>query len=530
MSKRIRIFTSLSLVLVGLLLFSSVAAAAGGGRGNVPLERARQVLEERLMGVPGIAGIAHSEESGEIVVLLENEKARGKSPVWFEGYTVRRVVVGTIRALSAPVAEPVAPETLDAISPLRRAAVTPLVGGVSLSAHVEGQYWAGTLGMVTYDNKLLSNAHVIALDLNNNWLASGTPVIQPGTLDGGTTYDQVGMLEKYIPIKFKGKARNYADAAIASISPGIAVDSGRQFSESDDYWISGTTTVNPGDTVRKSGRTSGITLNEVYLTNASVNVDYGGGHTAYFVDQIIVWEPFIDPGDSGSAVDKNGSFVGLAFASSDLYGIVCKASHIIDGLGIALEPTTPPELVGIDVSPATASIAVSDTQQFTATGTYSDSTTADLTGDATWSSSDDGVATVSPSGLATGVSAGPATISASTGSISGSASLTVTEALPELTVQVKTDKASYGIGDTVEITATVTAGGSAVSGASVLVEVTTGKGKVRFSATDTTNESGEATFQYTISRRDGTGTYTVNAEASADGDSDSDSAPFNVSK
>ena len=90
MSKRIRIFTSLSLVLVGLLLFSSVAAAAGGGRGNVPLERARQVLEERLMGVPGIAGIAHSEESGEIVVLLENEKARGKSPVWFEGYTVRR--------------------------------------------------------------------------------------------------------------------------------------------------------------------------------------------------------------------------------------------------------------------------------------------------------------------------------------------------------------------------------------------------------------------------------------------------------
>jgi hypothetical protein len=516
MSRRMRVYTSLSLVLVGLLLFGSGSALAGGNssHGDVPLEKARQVLEERLADVPGFAGIAHSTEAGEIIVFLENDHAKGMTPVRFDGFPVRQEVVGTFYALPTQLVEPVAPGVTEIVSSSRQDAVSPLVGGISLSAYVEGQHWAGTLGMVTYDNRLLSNAHVLALDLANNVLPMGTPIVQPGSYDGGTGTSRVGALERYIPIKFKGKAPNYADAAIATLDPGIEADSGWQFDESGDYQILGTTTVSEGDTVRKSGRTTGTTTGEVYLTNASAWVDYGFGHKAYFVDQVIVLQPFIDSGDSGSAVDKQGSFVGLVFAGSDTHAIVCKASHIVDGLGIALEPRT---LESMDITPKTASIAQGGTQQFTATGKYSDGSTADLTTEADWTSDPTAVATVDALGLATGVGVGTATITATLDGFQDSTSLTVADAQPTLTVSVATDSPTYRIGGTVNIVVTVTDAGAPVEGAFVDVQVITGKGAVRFTDSATTGGDGRVDFRYMVAKRDGTGTYTVIADASHPG-------------
>jgi trimeric autotransporter adhesin len=90
-------------------------------------------------------------------------------------------------------------------------------------------------------------------------------------------------------------------------------------------------------------------------------------------------------------------------------------------------------LVSIDVSPVDPSIAVETMQQFTALGTYSDSTIQDLTDQVAWSSSDEAVAAVSNApgshGFATSVSAGSATISAALSGVNGSSLLTVTPAL-----------------------------------------------------------------------------------------------------
>jgi hypothetical protein len=94
--------------------------------------------------------------------------------------------------------------------------------------------------------------------------------------------------------------------------------------------------VQQNDAVEKSGRTTGYTTGTVAYTDASTWVDYGSGKKAYFVDQILVYQPFIDSGDSGSCVDKGGSFVGLAFAGSSSYAVICKASYIINGLGISV--------------------------------------------------------------------------------------------------------------------------------------------------------------------------------------------------
>jgi hypothetical protein len=108
------------------------------------------------------------------------------------------------------------------------------------------------------------------------------------------------------------------------------------------------------------------------------------------------------------------------------------------GLGA---PPPEPTLTSIAVAPANASIAAGTVQQFTATGTYSDGSTRDLTGSASWSSSDTSVATIDSTGRASGVGAGSTTIQAAADGASGSTGLTVTVA-PPISVTVSPATAS----------------------------------------------------------------------------------------
>jgi trimeric autotransporter adhesin len=91
-----------------------------------------------------------------------------------------------------------------------------------------------------------------------------------------------------------------------------------------------------------------------------------------------------------------------------------------------------PTLVSLEVSPAFATVAAGTSTALVATGVFSDDTTQDLTTQVTWTSSKPGVATVSNAagshGLARGVSAGTATITAAFGAVSGTATLNVTNA------------------------------------------------------------------------------------------------------
>jgi hypothetical protein len=168
-------------------------------------------------------------------------------------------------------------------------------------------------------------------------LPLGTPVIQPGTYDGGTIKDKVGFLYRYTRITFGPRSVNYADAAIAKVTiPNYVAGEVLDSDNKNTYTISGTVEVNVGDSVRKSGRTTGVTVNVVFDTSATVKVWYGPYRWAIFYDQILVYQPFVSGGDSGSLVDKNGAFVGLAFAGSDAVAVVCKAKYIINALGIGM--------------------------------------------------------------------------------------------------------------------------------------------------------------------------------------------------
>ena len=85
-----------------------------------------------------------------------------------------------------------------------------------------------------------------------------------------------------------------------------------------------------------------------------------------------------------------------------------------------------PTLTSLAVGP-TANLNQGQTVQETAVGTYNDGSTSTVS-NVQWSSSDESVASVSSSGLVTGISSGssPATITGASGAVSGTSTITVT--------------------------------------------------------------------------------------------------------
>ncbi len=84
-----------------------------------------------------------------------------------------------------------------------------------------------------------------------------------------------------------------------------------------------------------------------------------------------------------------------------------------------------PVLTSIALSPASSTIQVGSTQQYTATGTYSDGKTQNVTSQVAWTSTSSAVATVGASGLATAIGIGSTNLRATLGAVSGNANLTV---------------------------------------------------------------------------------------------------------
>jgi RHS repeat-associated protein len=85
----------------------------------------------------------------------------------------------------------------------------------------------------------------------------------------------------------------------------------------------------------------------------------------------------------------------------------------------------PPELMALAVSPDAPTLFAGQTLQLSATGTFTDASTQDVTSTVTWTSSSETVATVDGNGVLTARGVGSATIAASSGSVSDSTIVTV---------------------------------------------------------------------------------------------------------
>jgi hypothetical protein len=159
---------------------------------------------------------------------------------------------------------------------------------------------------------------------------------------------------------------------------------------------------------------------------------------------------------------RNGAAIIMTTAASLC---VLSVSVIVGCKGFFIGPT----LTTVTLAPSTPSVAVGKTQQMTATGTYDNSSTETITDTAGWASSDVTIATVSSTGLVTGVASGSVTISATSGGVSGSTTVNVTVAnLASISITPASQSISSGAtqqytaigilqnGTTVDLTSSVT--------------------------------------------------------------------------
>jgi len=162
-----------------------------------------------------------------------------------------------------------------------------------------------------------------------------------------------------------------------------------------------------------------ITANTVYVASYHTNVGHYSDDQNYFTGNGVDRPPLHALANGVSGVDgvyaygSASSFPSLGYNSSNYW------------VDVAFSTTSTATLSSIAVTPANPSIFTGATQQFTATGTFSDGSTQNMTSQVTWASSGTSVATISSAGLATGASAGTTTISATASGVTGSTVLTV---------------------------------------------------------------------------------------------------------
>jgi hypothetical protein len=330
----------LIVLIVGILL-GSLTTFSASARPNVDDVRANH--EQSLLAIQGVTGVASDKTRNEIVVLVENAADCAKIPKTLDGIGVRCVATGRIEALPpAATAKPTPKQT----GYTRTGPDRPVFGGISVgSSAYPGS--AGTLGLVVPSGKselVLSCAHVLAMN-SFGMLVNTANTWQPGGYDGGTAANTIGTLTKHTTIQFNNpRANNYADAAYATLSsssigtPNVVLNAANNGFNT----VSGTSAVSHGDTVYKSGRTTGVTSNTVEYTNVTVQVWYTQREYALFKDQIVIYNPNSTFGaaGSGSAIyNVTGQFVGLLFAgSTGPSGITVanSAARVESALGITI--------------------------------------------------------------------------------------------------------------------------------------------------------------------------------------------------
>jgi Domain of unknown function (DUF4082)/Bacterial Ig-like domain (group 2)/Bacterial Ig domain len=168
-----------------------------------------------------------------------------------------------------------------------------------------------------------------------------------------------------------------------------------------------------------------ITANTVYVASYHTAVGHYAGDQNYFTTVGVDSPPLhaLANGVSGPngvfAYGTNSVFPSTGFNSSNYW------------VDVVFTPSA--TLTSIAVTPTNPVIQAGGTQPFTATGTYSDNSTKNITSQVTWSSSNSAVATINASGVATGIAGGTSSIKATLGAVNNSTTLTVQPAILVIT-------------------------------------------------------------------------------------------------
>lgn len=312
---------------------------------STQLSAARRAAEEDLLLAPVAQSL--TAESGTKGFGFENIVGVGTLSPLFQEHPRDEPVVAVYVARKAPLGsvDPVAVvpdayedvptqvvETGEFVTMTERGRHRPAPSGVSVG-HCQGE--TGSLGFIGRKGEglmLVSNNHVLA---RSNEAALGDSIFQPGTADGGDGSDQIATLAEFVDLDFSG-GRNSVDAAMAAVDAddvdGGVYGGSRLMPEPIEPAI--------GMTVRKCGRTTGVTHGIVYDDDATIKLRYSVG-TALLGDQMLIrsvnGRPFSAPGDSGSLVvdERSDRPTGLLCGGSPRFTIANRVEMVLDKLGVS---------------------------------------------------------------------------------------------------------------------------------------------------------------------------------------------------
>jgi RHS repeat-associated protein len=135
---------------------------------------------------------------------------------------------------------------------------------------------------------------------------------------------------------------------------------------------------------------------------------------------------------TSSAANVASVNAGTVTAVASGSATITATSGSVSGSATITVTNPAPTLTALAIIPSSANLQVGGTLQLRAQATYSDNSTADVTAQATWTTSSSPVATVSSAGLATAVAQGNVTIGAAVASVSAMSTIAVgpSEPLP----------------------------------------------------------------------------------------------------
>lgn len=305
---------------------------------------------EYVLSDDGVRGVSAEDET--VVVLVEEKLPEDEIP---DGKLAREridadtkvVEVNDVSALDVRA-------RLE--SPRRR--YRPVRPGVSEMNASGGAATAGFMARVTDPSAAeiglnadagqvvrVSNQHVYG---RSEQAEIGEPIVQPSPMDGdsnGTVGEYVGgsLLEDGSP----------ADAAVRSVSESERRSQRAYMPHGIGPMKTGNGSVMRGDSVQKTGRTTGLTDGRVTATNATVDVSYGDAHENVRRRDVLVTTAQSKGGDSGAPLltkpeDGRPALIGHVFSGSQRVSIADKLENIEEQLGVTAlaaperEPEEPP--------------------------------------------------------------------------------------------------------------------------------------------------------------------------------------------
>jgi large repetitive protein len=169
-------------------------------------------------------------------------------------------------------------------------------------------------------------------------------------------------------------------------------------------------------------QTSNLSSGTVGAAYPSTNLQAAGGVSPY------TWSTISGSVPDGMALSTSGTLSGTPTAAGT-FNFTAQVNDSVGGSAAAnlsfVVSAAQAVLGSISVGPQNFTILLTSNQQFDAVGQYADGSKQDITTTVAWQSSDNTVATVSAAGMVTAIGTGIATISAMSGQVQATTTLTV---------------------------------------------------------------------------------------------------------